>query len=85
MAAVIFYFDREGRRSSLEVNDATTITFRTSNPGWAHRFHGSKSKSEIMSVAEAKARWPSYARAIDKTIRNMVSQKSRATADLGPL
>ena len=79
MADVIFHFTRQGRESVLEVNDTKTLTFHVSSSGSGFESHISKQKTENLSVAEAKARWPSYARAIDRTIKKMAAMQESSS------
>jgi hypothetical protein len=71
---VIFHFERDGMKSSLELHGDGSLTFQTSNYGSTARKFGSNNRTERLSAREAKKRWPSRARAIDKALKQTANE-----------
>ena len=80
---VIFHFDRDGWKSLLELHADETVTFHTSNYGWTARKYGCANSIERLSVIEAKVRWPSRARKIDKALKKLATRAPPFAADRG--
>ena len=70
---VIFHFERDGMKSSLELHADGSLTFQMSNYGSAARKFGPNNRTERLSALEAKKRWPSKACAIDKALKQMAN------------
>jgi hypothetical protein len=66
----IFYYEGSGGGSErcLEVNDDGSLLYWDSPNYYAH-MGGAKFKSETLSAAEAKKRWPEHAAEIDRRVR----------------
>ncbi len=68
MPATIFHRENGNTEDWLYVNDDGTVTYEAENAGWVQTRKGLHFRSATLSAAEAKARWPDHAMAIDAAL-----------------
>ena len=68
MSATIFHQENGNTEDWLHVNDDGTVTYEAENAGWVQARKGLQPRSTTLSAAEAKARWPDHAVAIDAAL-----------------
>jgi hypothetical protein len=78
----IFRVQRNLRESWLAVNDDGTVTYHLRNFGSRLIRDGAEERSRSMSAAEAKLRWPLYAKSIELAVAEVIAR--RPVADVTP-
>lgn len=68
MSVTIFHRENGNTEVWLRVNYDGTVTHEAENDGWVQARKGLRPRSTVLSAAEAKARWPDYAMAIDAVL-----------------
>lgn len=69
MAKIIFHSEHGSIEKWLEVRDDGKLLYVEENSGWDLLKHGVRRKEVILSVEEAKTKWPRYAEEIEKAIK----------------
>jgi len=75
MGSTIFHSENNSAEEWLHVNDDGTVTHHIENSGWTMAGSGVQPRETVMTSREAKNRWPSYAKAIDLALVQVLTGK----------
>lgn len=77
MPIQIFHTESGSTETWLEVNEDLTVTYHTEKSGWPMMRGGLNPNDTHYTVAEARSKWSSYAKAIDEAVAKISGSKPK--------